>query len=112
MNYHIVRKWIFYCSAVALLASSAMYITGWKAVPYIYAVSCAGVATAYLATTYTGDNKRLRRLNFQQIIAALLLPLSSYLMFKHRNEWFLSLFVSAILQLYVVIARRHEEGKK
>jgi uncharacterized membrane protein YfcA len=102
---------MFYFSAVVLVVSSALYVTGWWVVPYVYAVSCAGVAIGYLTTAYTGDNRRLRRLNFQQVLAAVLLPASSYLMFKYRNEWFLLLFVSAVLQLYVAIVRRNEEGK-
>ncbi|MDR1372519.1 MAG: hypothetical protein LBJ17_05260 [Dysgonamonadaceae bacterium] len=106
-----LRNMTFYCCAVLVLISVALYITGWKAVPYIYAVSGAGVSVYYLTSTYSGENRRLRRLNFQQVIAALLLPVSSYLMFKHRNDWFLALFVSAVLQIYIVTVRRHEEKK-
>lgn len=99
----------FYVCAVLLVVSAALYITDNKYVPYIYAVSGAGIAVAYLTRPYRGDNLRLKRLNIQQAIAAILLPVSSYLMFQKRNEWFVTLFISAILQLYVAIIRKREE---
>ncbi|MDR1633313.1 MAG: hypothetical protein LBR97_10680 [Dysgonamonadaceae bacterium] len=103
------KTYLFYACAVLLVVSAALYITDNKYVPYVYAVSGAGIAVAYLTNPYRGDNLRLKRLNIQQTIAAILLPVSSYLMFQKRNEWFATLFVSAILQLYVAIIRKREE---
>ncbi|MDR1609885.1 MAG: hypothetical protein LBS08_00040 [Candidatus Symbiothrix sp.] len=103
------KTYLFYICAILLAVSAALYITDNKYIPYIYAVSGAGVAVAYLTNPYRGDNFRLKRLNIQQAIAAILLPVSSYLMFQKRNEWFATLFISAILQLYVVIIRKREE---
>lgn len=105
-------KYLFYVSAGLLVLSAALYITGNKYIPYIYAVSGAIVAVAYLSNPYKGDNLRLKRLNIQQAIAAILLPVSSYFMFKNMNEWFILLFISAFLQLYVVIIRDKEEKKE
>jgi hypothetical protein len=105
------KTYLFYICAILLLISAALYITGYAFVPYVYAVTGAGVAVVYLTTTYQGTNLRLKRLNFQQTIAAFLLPVSSYLMFEDRNEWFVVLFVSAVLQLYVAIVRNREEKK-
>lgn len=106
------RTYAFYACAILLLLSAALYITGLKFIPYVYAISGAGVAVAYLVSPYRGDNIRLKRLNIQQAIAALLLPISSYFMFKDMNEWFLFLFISALLQLYVVYAKTNEEKKE
>ncbi|MDR0732505.1 MAG: hypothetical protein LBF08_00370 [Dysgonamonadaceae bacterium] len=103
------KTYVFYACAVLLVLSAALYIVDNKYIPYIYAVSGAGVAVAYLTHPYRGDNLRLKRLNIQQTIAAVLLPVSSYLMFQGRNEWFAALFVSAILQLYVAIIGKREE---
>ncbi|MDR0612426.1 MAG: hypothetical protein LBG45_02890 [Dysgonamonadaceae bacterium] len=103
------KTYFFYVCAVLLVVSAALYITDNKYVPYVYAVSGAGIAVAYLTHPYRGDNLRLKRLNIQQAIAAILLPVSSYLMFQKRNEWFVTLFISAILQLYVAIIRKREE---
>lgn len=103
------KTYLFYVCAILLVVSAALYITDNKYIPYIYAVSGAGVAVAYLTSPYRGDNLRLKRLNIQQTIAAVLLPVSSYLMFQKRNEWFAFLFISAILQLYIAIIRKREE---
>jgi hypothetical protein len=102
---------LFYLCAILLVISAALYITDNKYIPYIYAVSGAGVAVVFLTTPYRGDNLRLKRLNIQQTIAAVLLPVSSYLMFQKRNEWFALLFISAFLQLYIAIVRNREEKK-
>jgi hypothetical protein len=111
------REYLFYLFATLLLISAAMYITGDEYVPrtvilYVYAISGAGVAVAYLSNPYKGENLRLKRLNIQQAIAAILLPVSSYLMFKEKNEWFVFLLVSAFLQLYVAIVKIREEKRE
>jgi hypothetical protein len=111
-----LKAYLFYACAILLLISAALYITGDDIVPhkviyYVYAVSGAGVAVAYLSNPYKGDNLRLKRLNTQQTIAAILLPVSSFLMFEGKREWFAFLFVSAFLQLYVIIIKIREEKK-
>jgi hypothetical protein len=106
------REYLFYISAIALLISAVLYITGWSLVPYIYAVAGSGVAVSYLTNPYMGDNKRIKRLNIQEAIAAVLLPVSSYFMFKGQNEWFLFLAVSAILQVYVAFVKDRELKKE
>ena len=102
------KEYLFYISAVLLLLSAALYITEWTFIPYVYAVASAGIAIVYLTSPYRGDNIRLKRLNIQEAIAAILLPLSSYFMFKGDNEWVVFLVVSAIIQLYIAIVK----GKK
>jgi len=106
-----IRELLFMIFAMLLLVSTALYITGWPWVPYSFAASGAGVAVWLLSDTYHGQNSRLRRLNFQQTLAALLLPASSWLMFRHRNEWFIALLISALLILYITIIRHREEPK-
>jgi len=99
------KEYLFYISGIVLTLSAALYITGWDFIPYLYAVASAGVAIVYLTSPYKGDDIRLKRLNIQETIAALLLPFSSYLMFKHKNEWVLFLAVSAFLQFYVAFVK-------
>lgn len=107
-----IKDYLFYISAILLLISAALYITEWSFIPYIYAVASAGVAVAYLTNHYEGSNLRLKRLRFMEIAAAVLLPVSSYFMFKNKNEWFMCLTISAILQLYLVMVRSHEMKKE
>lgn len=106
------KTYLFAICGILLVLSAILYITEWKPIPYIYAVSGAGIAVIFLSSPYNGENRRLKRLNIQQAIAALLLPVSSFLMFRHQNEWIVCLFVSAILQLYVDLVKGHEEKKQ
>ena len=105
------KKYLFYISAILLVLSAALYITEWNFIPYIYAVASAGVAVVYLTSPYRGDDIRLKRLNIQEAIAAILLPVSSYLMFKSKNEWVVFLAISAILQFYVASIRSKKASK-
>jgi hypothetical protein len=98
-------------AGVALVIAAALYVTQWEFVPYLYAAAAAVVAVAFLTRPYKGPNFRLKRLNIQQAIAALLLPVSAALMFQGRNEWVVCLLVSAILLGYVVWIRDYEEKK-
>ena len=109
--------YLFIIASAILLVSAALYITEdeWisaRIVHYAYAISGAIIAVLYLANLYQGQNFRLKRLNIQQVIAAVLLPASSYFMFNRRNEWFVLLLVSAFLQIYIVIVKTIEEKKE
>jgi len=109
--------YLFIVASTILLVSAALYITedeliSGTIINYAYAISGAVVAVIYLSNRYQGTNFRLKRLNIQQVIAALLLPASSYFMFKHRNEWFMLLLISAFLQIYIVIIKTIEEKKE
>ena len=112
-----VINYLFIIASTILLVSAALYITEdeWisgQIINYAYAISGAVIAVIFLTNLYQGQNFRLKRLNIQQVIAALLLPVSSYFMFNRKNEWFVFLLVSAFLQIYVVIVRTIEEKKE
>ncbi|MDH8701144.1 acyl-CoA synthetase (AMP-forming)/AMP-acid ligase II [Dysgonomonadaceae bacterium PH5-43] len=106
-----LKEYIFFVCGILLVLSAVLYSMSWEFIPYVYAVAGAGVAVVFLSSPYNGDNKRLKRLNVQQAIAAILLPLSSYFMFKDMNEWIVCLLVSGILQSYVVFVQDYEEKK-
>jgi hypothetical protein len=106
------KDYLYYICGILLLLSAIFYMQKWNFVPYIYAIASAGIAVVLLTSPYKGENFRLKRLNMQQAIAALLLPVSSFLMFKGLNEWFVCLLVSAVLQLYIVFVRDYEEKKQ
>jgi len=111
-----LSNFLFIVASAVLLVSAALYITDnqliSKIISYSYAISGAIVAVIFLSNLYKGENFRLKRLNFQQVIAALLLPVSSYFFFNRKNEWFMLLLVSVFLQVYVVIVRSIEEKKE
>ncbi len=108
------KEYLFYISAILLLLTAALYITGWSFIPYLYIAASAGVALVYLASPYKGSNLRLRRLHIQEALAAILLLVSAYFMYKEKNEWFLFLALSAVIQVYVAFIKARElkkEGK-
>lgn len=97
------RNTLFCLSALCVLVASALYITRWIAVPYIFALGAAGIAVCRLTFRYKGNNFRIKRLYRMETFSALLLIAASYFMFKAGNEWILLLTVSAVLQLYTAI---------
>ena len=97
------RNTIFLLSAICVLIAAALYITGWFAVPYIFALGAAVIAVCRLTFRYEGNNFRLKRLYRMETLSALLLVAASYFMFKTRTEWILLLTIAAILQLYTAI---------
>ena len=110
-------SYLFIIASTILLISAALYVTEdqWvsgQIVNYAYAISGAIIAVIYLTDLYQGPNFRLKRLNIQQVIAAVLFPASSYFMFNRRNEWFVLLLISAFLQIYIVIVKTKEEKKE
>jgi hypothetical protein len=107
----MLKNYLFYLAGALLILSAVLYSTGWPFVTYVYAASSLGVAAYFLLHPYKGNIFRLKRLNIQQAIAALMLPVSAYFMFRRMNEWFVCLLVSALLQTYVVFVRDHEERK-
>ena len=107
----MIKNYLLYLSGALLILSAILYITEWTFVPYMYGCACVGMAVLFLLHPYKGDNFRLKRLNIQQAIAALMLPVSAYFMYRNKNEWIVCLLVSAILQTYVIFVRDYEEKK-
>ena len=107
-----IKNYTLYTCGLLLLLSAGLYITGWSFIPYIYAVASVGLAILFLLSPYKGPVLRLKRLNIQQAISALLLPVSAYLMFIQKNEWILCLLISAFLQFYITFVRDYEEKKE
>jgi hypothetical protein len=107
----MIKKYLLYLCGTLLVLAAILYNSGWAFIPYLYTAAGVGVAVFFLLTPYRGDNFRLRRLNIQQAIAALMLPVSAYFMFQRMNEWVVCLLVSAVLQIYVVCVREYEEKK-
>ncbi|MDL2222839.1 hypothetical protein LJB98_01925 [Bacteroidales bacterium OttesenSCG-928-M11] len=103
---------LFYICSTLLVISAVLFYIEKVYTPYLYAIAGAGVAVVLLASPYNGENIRLKRLNIQQSIAAILLPLSSYFMFKGSNEWYVLLLVSAVLILYTSFVRDYELKKE
>ena len=106
-----VKTYLFYFFGILLMVSAVLYLTEWQIVPYLYAAASLGLAVLFLITPYKGDNLRLKRLNIQQAVAALMLPVSAWLMYNEQNEWIVCLLVSSLLLTYIVFIRDYEDKK-
>lgn len=110
---------------VLLLVGAAVYITGWSYAPYFYMAGSVMFASGQFADRYTGDDKIVKRLRFQQVLGAVFLLLTAVLMFAEpihnhillktgmspnlrsflldltrKNNWIITLSVGAIFELY------------
>ncbi|MCD7972552.1 MAG: hypothetical protein LUG18_07770 [Candidatus Azobacteroides sp.] len=100
------RKIVFIISGILTLTGAVLYLSPlvWEAIPYIYAIGTAGIAVIYLTGDLKNKDTRIRRLNLFLAIAGILLVLSSYFMFHHRQEWIICVLLSAVFQLYAVFS--------
>ncbi|OUO54331.1 hypothetical protein B5F77_03865 [Parabacteroides sp. An277] len=95
-----IRNLLFGIGAIGILLGAVLWFVGYEIAPYLFAVGTASYAVCQL--TAQADNKDLharRMLRFQRI-AALLMIISSGLMFRGGNDWVVFLTIAAIFQLY------------
>lgn len=110
---------------VLLLFGAAVFITGWDYAPFIYLAGSLMFASGQFADRYTGDDKIIKRLRFQQILGACFLLLTAALMFAdgihsmlltdntmspglrsfllgltRKNNWIVTLSIGAVFELY------------
>ena len=103
-----VRSIIFGISGSLVILGAALYITHWSIIPYLYAVGVAGVALSYLTTPIKQWSLRRRRLHNFNVIAGLLMIVSSGFMFNNRSEWIICLTIATILQVYTAFVTPKE----
>ena len=110
---------------VLLLFGAAVFITGWDYAPFIYLAGSLMFAAGPFADRYTGDDKIIKRLRFQQVLGACFLLLTAALMFSdvfhvillnaesmrpgirsflldltRPNNWIVTLSIGAVFELY------------
>lgn len=112
---------------VLLLIGAVVMITGWDYAPYIYLLGSIMFASAQLSDRYDGDDLILKRLRLQQVLGAILLVVTGFLMFSEqyhqklmfdegmnenirsflltltaRNSWIVTLCIAALFELYSI----------
>ena len=123
---------------VLLLFGAAVFITGWSYAPYMYVVGSIMFAVGQFADRYTGGDRIMKRLRFQQVLGACFLLLTAVLMFSdgihqfllanytmkpglrgflldltRHNNWIVSLSIGAVFELYssFMMDRLSKDGK-
>lgn len=118
---------------VLLIAGAAVYITGWEYAPYFYLAGSLMFASGQFADRYTGTDRIVKRLRFQQVLGAVFLLLTAALMFSaplhnrlladmgaggklrsilleltRKNNWIVTLTIGAIFELYTAFRLDHK----
>jgi len=79
--------------------------------PFIFSLGIVAVLVARYMQPFKGNDARIRRLRFQQVISSCLLVLSAYLMFIEDKKWVITLLVAAVIDLVVSYRMPPENSK-
>jgi TRAP-type uncharacterized transport system fused permease subunit len=96
----MMRNYFFILSGILLLAGAICYLSRWYYAPYIYAFGAAGVAVFFMTAQYQGLNFRERRLHRINVIASVMIIVSSFFMFRAHTGWVVFLLIAALMLLY------------
>ena len=94
--------------AMIVGAALPLFVSDFGIAFYVYSAGAAAFAGIQLLQRYDGDDFRIRRLRFQQVIGALLLIVTAVLMYTHwqhiapfrGDEWKVSLAIAAVFEVY------------
>ena len=87
--------------------------------PFVFALGAILFGCIQISDRYEGKNFIIRRLRRQQVMGALLLIVTAYLMISayfqwspfRGNEWKVTLMIAAILELYTVFRIDYESKR-
>ncbi|MDR0823938.1 MAG: hypothetical protein LBN74_02520 [Prevotella sp.] len=99
-----LKNILFQLSAILILIAAVVYFFNTDIAKYVMIVGVAGYTAITFTTPYPGKSLRGKRLFNIQILAVLLMCVSTYLMFVNRREWVVTLLIAAVLTLYCAIA--------
>ncbi|MDR0836215.1 MAG: hypothetical protein LBN11_06540 [Tannerella sp.] len=110
-----MKNYFFILSGILLLIGAITFLTRWYYAPYVYAFGAAGVAISFMTTQYQGLNFRERRLHRINVIATVMILVSSFFMFRSNTGWVVFLLIAALLMLYtssINTAKKDEKDGK
>lgn len=109
-----VKDIVFQISAILILFAAVFFTFNPVVAPYILAVGVAGFGAVTFTRPYPGKSIRGKRLFNIQILAVVLMAVSTYLMFSNMGEWIYALLVSAVLTLYcsIILPRVYKSEEK
>jgi len=107
-----LKSIIFQISAILILIAATAYYFRPEIARYVMIAGAIGYTAITFTTPYPGKSFRGKRLFNIQVLASLLICVSSYLMFIDMNGWVITLLISAILTLYSTVAMSMEYKKE
>ncbi|WP_242034335.1 hypothetical protein [Dysgonomonas sp. BGC7] len=93
----------FQIAAILILIAASMYSFNTIIAKYMMIVGVAGFAAVVFTSPYKGKSLRGKRMFNIQILAVLLMAVSTYLMFVDMSAWPVTLLIAALLTLYCSI---------
>lgn len=119
------RDYVMMAGGIALIAGAVLRITGIAVAPYLYLGGAIIFGIAQIMDRYDGDSPVVKRLRAQQVLGALFLLISGFLMYAERwrpdiimnhqsggaihstlvaltapNNWILFMCIAAVFELY------------
>lgn len=89
--------------SIAVLLSSVLVMESVAWGKYFFAAGAALYIFGRLQMKYTGENYKIKRLNRQIYLSAILLIGTCYLQFKGNNSWVVLLLITALNELYCTL---------
>lgn len=115
-----MKKYLFRIGGILLVIGAIMplFLPTWA--PWVYAVGALLFASIQISDRYEGRNIVIRRLRRQQIIGALLLVVTAFMMFKQLyeirpfrgGEWKIVLTMAMVIEMYTAFRIDAEEKKE
>ena len=99
---------IFIAGAVLVLTGAILPIFNVRVddiliAPFVFSLGVVGVLIGrYMQQPIKGEDFRVKRLRFQQIIGSCLLVASAYLMFIEDKRWVVALLIAAVIDLIII----------
>ena len=105
---------LFQRAAIVILIAAVMFNFLPDIAPYVMTAGVAGFGAVVFTTGYPGKSLRGKRLFNFQILAVVLMAVSTYLMFAKMGEWLYTLLAAAILTLYcaIMLPRVHKKEQE
>ena len=99
-------------AAVCILLSAMAFLFLPEVAPWIMAPSVILFSVMTVTSPYPGESIRGKRLFNIQLFACVLMIVATYLMFRQRNEWVLTMISGAVFLLYAAIVLPKELEKE
>jgi len=107
-----VKDVFFRVAGVIILFAAAGYGFMPTVVPWIMAVGVAAFTVITIITPYPGKSIRGKRLYNFKLLSCILMAVSTYLMFRQRNEWAMVMLVAMVFLLYSALTLPKEFEKE
>lgn len=91
----------FFVGYAMVIIAALLYILNWEYAVYLFGAGAFISAIGRLVLLPRTPDKRIRRLNNQQLYCILLQALTVYLMWTNHSAWIIPLILNAFLDIWI-----------